>query len=116
MIFLYAFLVGGLICLIGQLCLDVLKMLPIHVVVLFVFLGALLEAFNIYDKIVEFAEAGAMLPISSFGHSLTHSAIDGANKGGIIGLFSSVFDLTSSGIVAAIIFAFLVAISTKPKG
>ena len=101
MIFLYAFLIGGTICLIAQLCLDVLKLLPVQTVVLFVVLGSLFEAFGLYDKLVDFAGAGAMLPISSFGHSLTHSAVAAATQEGVLGLFSGIFDLTSSGIAAA---------------
>lgn len=116
MIFLYAFLTGGTICLIAQLCLDVLKLLPVQTVVLFVVLGSLFEAFGLYDKLVDFAGAGAMLPISSFGHSLTHSAVAAATQEGVLGLFSGIFDLTSSGIAAAIFFAFMVAIATRPKG
>lgn len=116
MIFLYAFLVGGLICLVAQLCMDVLKLLPIHVVVLFVVLGSIFEMFGLYDMLIEFSGAGAMLPISSFGHSLTHSAIETATQNGILGLFTGIFDLTASGISAAIFFAFMVAIATRPKG
>ncbi len=116
MIFLYAFLIGGLICLVAQLCMDLFKLLPVHVVVLFVVLGSIFEMFGLYDKLINFAGAGAMLPISSFGHSLTHSAIETATTKGFLGIFTGIFDLTASGISAAIFFAFMVAIATKPKG
>ena len=92
MIFLYAFFIGGTICLIAQLCLHVLKLLPVPTVVT------------------------SVVPISSFGHSLTHSAVAAATQEGVLGLFSGIFDLTSSGIAAAIFFAFMVAIATRPKG
>lgn len=116
MIFLYAFLIGGLICVIAQLCMDIFKLLPIHAVVLFVVLGSVFEMFGLYDKLIDFAGAGAMLPISSFGHSLTHSAVVEASESGILGLFTGIFDLTASGIAAAIFFSFFVAIATRPKG
>ena len=117
MIFLYAFLIGGTICLIAQLCLDVLKLLPVQTVVLFVVLGSLFEAFGLYDKLVDFAKEKEIdLTVIGFGHSLPHSAVAAATQEGVLGLFSGIFDLTSSGIAAAIFFAFMVAIATRPKG
>ncbi|MFA7435180.1 MAG: stage V sporulation protein AE [Bacilli bacterium] len=116
MIFLYAFLVGGLICVIGQLIMDKFKLAPVYVTSLFVFLGAALDLFNVYDKLIEFAGAGASIPISSFGHALLHSALDAANEIGFLGLFVGVFDLTAAGIASAIIFAFFMALIFKPKG
>ncbi|HHU80083.1 MAG: stage V sporulation protein AE [Bacilli bacterium] len=114
--FLYAFLIGGTICLIGQLLLDYFKLLPIHITVLFVVIGAFLEFFNIYDYLVEIGGAGALVPISSFGHSLTQAAVEGALSQGILGLASGIFTLTATGITAAIVFAFFAALIFKPKG
>ena len=116
MTFLYAFLIGGLICLLAQLVLDGFKLLPVHVVVIFVVLGSFFEAFHVYDKLVSFAEAGALLPISSFGHSLTHAAVEAATKTDYLGLFTGIFNLTSSGIAAAIFFSFIIALVCKPRG
>ncbi len=116
MIFLNAFLIGGLICLIAQLILDCFKLLPAHIVVIFVVLGSIFEAFHLYDKLVDFAGAGALLPISSFGHSLTHAAVDAAVNSNYLGIFTGIFDLTSSGIAAAIFFSFLIALVCKPRG
>lgn len=116
MIFVYAFVVGGLICVIGQLIMDKFKLPPVYVTSLFVFLGAALDLFNIYDKLIDFAGAGASIPISSFGHALLHSALDKANEIGVLGLFVGVFDLTAAGIASAIIFAFFTALIFKPKG
>ncbi len=114
--FLFAFIIGGAICLLGQLLMDKCKLLPLHIVVLFVSLGSLFEAFGLYDMLVELAGAGALLPISSFGHSLTHAAVEEATSSGILGLTSGMFNLTSNGIAAAIVFAFLIALAFKPKG
>ncbi len=70
MIFLYAFLIGGLICVIGQLLIDLTKMTPARILVLFVCLGVLLGAFGWYDKLVDFAGAGATIPLTGFGNAL----------------------------------------------
>lgn len=114
--FLYAFLIGGAICFIGQVLLDHYKLLPIHITVLFVVIGAFLELFNIYDYLVEIGGAGALVPISSFGHSLTQAAVEGALSQGLLGLASGIFTLTATGITAAIVFAFFAALIFKPKG
>lgn len=111
-----AFIIGGLICAIGQLIMDLFKLLPLHITVLYVVLGSALECFHLYDKLIELGGAGALMPISSFGHSLTHAAVEEATQIGYMGVLVGIFDLTSSGIAAAILFAFLVAIVFKPKG
>lgn len=113
---LFAFLIGGLICLIGQLLVDLLKLQPVHVTVSFVFVGALLELFGLYDNIIKLAGAGALLPISSFGHTMTHSAVELAVKGSYLDLFGGVFQQTSSGIAYAIVIAFICSLIFKPKG
>ncbi|MFD2617688.1 stage V sporulation protein AE [Terrilactibacillus laevilacticus] len=116
MIFLYAFLVGGLICVVGQLLLDVFKLTPAHVIVSFTVIGAALDVFSIYDKLIEFAGAGASVPITSFGHSLLHGAMAEGHEHGYIGILMGVFKLTSAGITSAILFGFIVALIFKPKG
>ena len=116
MIFLYAFLVGGLICAIGQLIMDKFRLTPGHITVLFVVIGAVLDGFNIYDKLIELAGAGALLPITSFGHSLLHGALEKTKEAGFLGIGMGMFDLTASGITAAILFSFLAGIIFKPKG
>jgi stage V sporulation protein AE len=114
--FVWAFLVGGLICVIGQLMMDVLKLTPAHVTTSFVVIGALLDAFGIYDKLIKFAGAGATVPITSFGHSLLHGAMASAEDHGFIGIAMGIFELTSAGISSAILFGFIVAVIFKPKG
>lgn len=116
MIYLNAFIVGGLICVIGQLILDFFKKTPGHITAYFVIAGAILDSFNIYDKIVEFAGAGAMVPITSFGHLMAHSALIEANKTGILGIGLGMFSVTATGITASILFAFIMALIFKPKG
>ncbi len=114
--YLLAFVVGGAICVIGQILLDVFKLTPAHVMSSFVVSGAILDGFGIYDKLIEFAGAGATVPITSFGHSLLHGAMEQAKEHGFIGIGIGIFELTSAGISAAILFAFIMALIFKPKG
>lgn len=115
MIYLYSFLFSGFICLIGQIILDNTKLTAGHITALFVVIGAFLDTFSIYDKIVIFVGGGALVPITSFGHLLIHGALQKANELGFIGLLMGMFDLTASGITAAIIFTFVFALVFKPK-
>ncbi|HOA78276.1 MAG: stage V sporulation protein AE [Bacillota bacterium] len=116
MIYLMAFLVGGAICALGQIILDVIKLAPIYITSLFVGLGAMFDTFGLYDKLVEKAGAGATIPISSFGHSLVHAALEKSQEVGYIGILTGVFNLTAAGIAASIIFAFFIALIFRPKG
>ncbi|MFD1018554.1 stage V sporulation protein AE [Thalassobacillus hwangdonensis] len=116
MTFLWAFLVGGGICVVGQLMLDIFKLTPAHVMSSFVVIGALLDAFDLYDNLIEFAGAGALVPITSFGHSLLHGAMEQTSDHGLIGIAMGIFQLTSAGIASAILFGFIVAVIFKPKG
>ncbi|GMK48485.1 stage V sporulation protein AE [Paenibacillus glycanilyticus] len=116
MIFLWAFLVGGAICVIGQICFDVFKLTPAHTMTLLVVLGAIGDGVGIYDPLIKFAGAGASIPITSFGNALVHGALDEMQKTGWIGIITGIFKVTSAGISAAIIFSFIAALFVKPKG
>lgn len=113
--YIYAFLFCGLVCMISQLILDNTKLTPGHVTSLFVVLGAMLDVFGIYDKIVLYCGAGAIIPITSFGHLLIHGAMDLVDEMGIMGLALGIFDLTSAGISVAVVAAFFLALLFKPK-
>jgi len=115
MIFLYAFLVGGAICALGQFLLDRFKLTPGHIVCSFIVIGAALDVFGLYDRLINFAGAGAKLPIMSFGHSIVHGAMEAAQTKGVLGIAGGMFTLTAVGITSAILFAFLVALIFKPK-
>ena len=115
MIYLNAFIFCGLVCLIGQIILDNTKLTPAHITTMFVVIGAFLDIFNIYDKFVLWAGGGALVPITSFGHLLIHGALNTVKNNGIMGLFMGMFDLTSSGIVAAIVFSFILSFIFEPK-
>ncbi len=116
MTFVYAFLVGGAICAIGQLILDFSGLTPGHIMVILVMLGALLDGLGFYDPLIKFAGAGATVPITSFGNALVHGAMAEAKVHGIIGIMTGIFEVTSAGVSAAIIFAFLAAVIAKPRG
>ncbi|MCE3199656.1 stage V sporulation protein AE [Paenibacillus sonchi] len=116
MIYLWAFLVGGAICVIGQLLMDVLGLTPAHTMSTLVVAGAAADAFGIYDPLVKFAGAGASVPITSFGNSLVHGALTELERDGWIGVVTGIFDVTSAGISSAIVFSFLAALVVRPKG
>jgi len=116
MILINAFIIGGIICAIGQLIMDKFKIMPIYVTCLFVVIGALLDFGDLYDKLLEFSGSGAMLPISSFGHAVVHGVIEEVNTVGIMGIFTGVFKNVSTGISSAIVFAFIFGLFFKPKG
>ncbi len=116
MIFLWAFLVGGVICVIGQLLMDVGKLTPAHTMSTLVVSGAILSGFGLYEPLIDFAGAGVTVPITSFGNSLVQGALMEVNRVGLIGIITGIFEVTSAGISAAIIFGFLASLCFKPKG
>ena len=115
MLLLNSFLFCGIICMISQIILDNTKLTPGHITSILVVVGAALDSFSIYDLIIKYVGGGAMLPITSFGHSLIHGALAATNSNGFIGLLMGMFDLTATGITAAIIFSFVFSSIFKPK-
>ena len=115
MLLIRSFIFCGLICLISQIVLDNTKLTPGHITSILVVIGVLLDFSNIYDKIINFVGGGAMLPITSFGHSLIHGALAKASDMGIMGLLMGMFDLTASGITAAIVFTFIFSLFFRAK-
>ncbi len=115
MLLINSFLFCGFICMIAQIILDNTKLTPGHITSLFVVFGAFLDSFSFYDKIIKTVGGGALIPITSFGHSLIHGALNKANEYGILGILMGMFDLTATGITAAIIFSFIFALIFKPR-
>src|SRR5690606_3637955 len=105
-IFIWALVIGGLICVIGKLLIDVLKMNHRQALSILVVCGAILDGIGLYEPLLDFAGAGASVPITSFGNALVHGAMQEAEKHGLIGVITGMFEVTSAGISAAIIFAF----------
>ncbi|MCL7745833.1 stage V sporulation protein AE [Halalkalibacter alkaliphilus] len=116
MIFISAFVVGGLICVIGQVLMDVFKLTPAHTMSTLVVSGAVLDGLGLYEPLIDFAGAGATVPITSFGNALVHGAMAEAEANGIVGVLTGIFEVTSAGISAAIIFGFLASLVFRPKG
>ena len=114
--YLTAFLIGGLFCLVGQLFFDLTKLSPAHILSGFTVGGGVMGGLGLYEPLIEFAGAGALLPISSFGNSLVKGAMAEAARSGVLGVLTGMFELTSTGITAAIIFGFLMAVVFNPRG
>ena len=115
MVYVSAFIVGGIICVIGQILMDSTKLTPARILVMFVTIGAVLGAFGIYDKIVKIGGAGATVPLPGFGNSLAKGAIKAVEEKGLIGAFTGGITGTAAGITAAIFFGYLMALIFNPK-
>ncbi len=115
MIFLKAFIVGGLICLVGQILIDNTKLTPARILVLFVCLGVLLGAFGIYDKLVDFAGAGATIPLTGFGNALANGVKDAIRESGFIGMITGGVSAMAGGVTVAVLSALVVALIARSK-
>ena len=112
--FVKAFLVGGSICLIAQLIINKTKLTAGKILVIFLLSGVFLQAIGVYQYLVDFAGAGATVPISGFGYLLAEGAIKGA-KSGLMGAITGGLSSATAGVSSAIIFGFLIALIFKPK-
>ncbi len=112
-----AFLIGGCICVIGQLVMDLTKpgITPGHILVGYITVGALLSGVGLYQHLVDIGGAGATIPLSGFGHSLAQGAITAVQQKGILGAFTGGVTATAGGITAAIVFGYFAAILFNPK-
>lgn len=104
-----AFLVGGLLCGIGQILIDLTKLTPARILTGYVVAGVALTAVGVYEPIVKFAEAGATVPLTGFGYSLAKGVEKAVTEQGLVGALSGGLTATSAGIAAAIVFALLMA-------
>lgn len=112
---LKAFVVGGLICVIGQILIDKTKLTSARILVLFVTLGVILGGLGIYKYVANFAGAGATVPLTGFGYNLAKGAIEGVKTSGLLGAFTGGIKNASGGIAAAIFFGYLASLIAKPK-
>lgn len=110
-----AFLVGGIICVIGQILMDKTKLTPAHVLVIFVTSGVILTAIGIYEPIVKFGGAGATVPLPGFGYALANGVIDAVKTDGILGAFTGGVSATAGGVAAATLFGYIMAVVFDPK-
>ena len=115
LVFLKAFFVGGLICVIGQILIDVTKMTPARILVTFVVLGVILGATGVYDKLVDFAGAGATVPLTGFGNVLVNGTKEAIREKGLLGVLTGPLCVGSAGIAAAVLSGLVVSFFAKPK-
>ena len=114
LMFVKAFAIGGGICLIGQAIIDFTHLTNGRILVIFLLLGAILQAFGLYQPLIEWAGAGASVPISGFGCALVKGAVEAAKTEGIVGAFTGGLKACATGITTAIFFGYLVALIFKP--
>ncbi len=115
MMFLKAFLIGGLICLIGQLLIDLTKLTPARILVMFVVLGVVLGALGLYQPLVEWAGAGATVPLTGFGNALAQGTKEAVRQYGALGILKGPLSASSVGITVAMVCGLVVAFVTKAK-
>ena len=112
---LKSFIVGGIICIIGQVLIDKTKLTPARILVAFVTIGCILGGLGIYQYLVDFAGAGATVPLTGFGYNLAKGAIKGVKEYGLIGAFTGGVTASAGGIAAAIFFGYIASLISKPK-
>ena len=113
--YLKAFIIGGFLCMIGQVLIDKTKLTPARILVGFVVCGVILSALGFYEPFAEFAGAGATVPLSGFGHTLAKGVRAAVAEKGILGAFTGGISAAAGGISAAIIFGFIIALFFRPK-
>ena len=113
--YLKAFLVGGALCIIGQLLIDKTKLTPARILVSYVVIGVLLGAVGVYQKLIDFAGAGASVPLTGFGSLLAKGVKEGVQEKGFLGIFTGGLSAAAGGIGAAILFGWLASLIFKPK-
>lgn len=115
MMLLKCFVTGGIICIIGQILIDKTKLTPARILVIFVTTGAVLGGLGIYQHLVDFAGAGATVPLTGFGYNLAKGAIEGVQQSGLVGAFTGGVKAAAGGIAAAVFFGYLASLISKPK-
>ena len=113
--YIWAFVIGGAFCVIGQLLISLTRLTPARILVVFVVSGVVLTAIGAYQPLVEFAGAGATVPLTGFGYCLCKGAFEGAREGGLLGALSGGIKGTAAGIAAAIVFGYAAALVFRPK-
>ena len=113
--YIKAFVIGGILCLIGQILIDKTKLTPARILVSYVVIGVVLGAIGVYKPLVDFAGAGATVPLTGFGYSLAKGVKEAISEDGLLGAFTGGLKATAGGITAAIISALLASFLFKPK-
>ena len=113
--YIYAFIIGGILCVIAQILIDKTKLTPARILVIYVTAGVILTAIGLYEPLVDFAGAGATVPLTGFGYSLAKGIEESVAKDGFIGIFGGGLTACSAGIAAAVFFGFIMALIKKPS-
>lgn len=113
--YIKAFIVGGLFCLIGQILVDKTKLTPARILVSYVVIGVFLSGIGLYQRLVDFAQAGASVPLTGFGHTLAKGVRDSVDKDGFLGIFTGGLKASAGGITSAIFSGLLVSLIFKAK-
>ena len=113
--YLKAFLIGGILCAVGQILIDKTKLTPARILVAYVIAGVFLSAIGIYQHLVDFAGAGATVPLTGFGHTLAKGVREAVDQDGILGVFIGGLKSTAGGITASIIAGLTVSVLFKAK-
>lgn len=111
--YLKAFIVGGLICVVGQILIDKTKLTPARILTSYVVAGVILGATGIYEKLVNFAGAGATVPLCGFGYNIAKGVKEAVNAKGALGIFTGSLTAAAAGITAALVFSFIAALITR---
>lgn len=112
---LRCFVTGGIICIIGQILLDKTKLTPARILVIFVTVGAILGGLGIYKYLIDFAGAGATVPLTGFGANLAKGSLEAVKEMGLLGAFIGGVKASAGGIAAAIFFGYIASLIAKPK-
>ncbi|MBR5806927.1 MAG: stage V sporulation protein AE [Oscillospiraceae bacterium] len=113
--YLWAFVTGGIICVMGQILIDLTKLTPARILVGFVVSGVILSALGLWQPVVDFAGAGATVPIIGFGHTLAQGMKEAVAKNGIVGIFTGGFTACAGGVAASLIFGFIASVFARPN-
>ena len=113
--YLWSFIIGGAICVIGQLLIDFTKLTPARILVAYVVSGVVLTALGLYRPLVEFAGAGATVPLTGFGYAIANGVKTAVDEQGALGILTGSLTATAAGITAAIILGIAVAVIFKPR-
>lgn len=113
--YLKAFIIGGLLCLIGQILIDKTKLTPARILVSYVVIGVILSGIGLYEPLVEFAGAGATVPLTGFGHNLAKGVREAIGESGFLGIFTGGLKAAAGGIAAAIVAGLLAGLLFKAK-
>ena len=113
--YLWCFLCGGVLCLIGQVLIDLTKLTPARILTGYVVAGVILQALGLYQPLVDWGGAGATVPLTGFGYSLAKGVAKAVGEKGLLGVITGGLTATAGGIAAAVVFGLLMAVLFKPK-